>query len=140
MYFSLFPFVRSRNSLLVTVAFRDPINSHGFAPPALEWIPLRRLGSILPSSLKVVACPPHAFLPELYRLTHLLSWLLTSPVFLCNVPSVTLSPGFNIHRVIKKRNFTDRLKSLQEGKNIDWATAEALAICKGEKLLSETGG
>ncbi|PVU89692.1 hypothetical protein BB561_005217 [Smittium simulii] len=48
--------------------------------------------------------------------------------------SVTTSPDINIHPRLEKFHVQARLKKLQTGKNIDWATAEALAF---GSLMSE---
>jgi 2-oxoglutarate dehydrogenase E1 component len=40
----------------------------------------------------------------------------------------TVPPGFHLHRTLN-RFFENRRKSIETGANIDWATAEALAIC-----------
>jgi 2-oxoglutarate dehydrogenase E1 component len=40
----------------------------------------------------------------------------------------TLAPGFHLHRTLN-RFLENRRKAIESGANIDWATAEALAIC-----------
>jgi 2-oxoglutarate dehydrogenase E1 component len=45
----------------------------------------------------------------------------------------TVEPGFHLHRTLL-RFFENRRKAIDSGRNIDWATAEALAFCT---LLTE---
>ncbi|KAJ2777900.1 hypothetical protein H4R18_004912 [Coemansia javaensis] len=42
--------------------------------------------------------------------------------------SVAVDPGFKVHSRLAKRHIQPRLKQLEEGRGIDWATAEALAF------------
>ena len=50
--------------------------------------------------------------------------------------SVAYPDGFNIHERLRKFHVEGRLKAMRDGKGIDWATAEAMAI--GTLLLQVT--
>lgn len=90
-------------------------NSKDYVPSGKEWLASAWDGFKTPKELATEVLPhlPTAVEPE--TLKHIGAVISTPP------------EGFNVHRNLK-RILNNRLKTVTEGKNIDWSTGEALAF------------
>ena len=89
--------------------------SKDYMPTSKEWTTSAWNGFKSPKELAMEILPHSPTGIAAHTLEHIATVIGTAP------------EGFNVHRNLK-RILANRVKTVQEGKNIDWSTAEALAF------------
>ncbi|RDL41134.1 2-oxoglutarate dehydrogenase, E1 component [Venustampulla echinocandica] len=89
--------------------------SKDYQPTSKEWTTSAWNGFKSPKELATEVLPHNPTGVPAHTLEHIAEVIGTAP------------EGFNVHRNLK-RILSSRIKTVEEGKNIDWSTAEALAF------------
>ncbi|TVY40350.1 2-oxoglutarate dehydrogenase, mitochondrial [Lachnellula occidentalis] len=89
--------------------------SKDYSPTSKEWTTSAWNGFKSPKELAIEVLPHHPTGVNKQTLEHIGTVIGTAP------------EGFNVHRNLK-RILANRVKTVSEGQNIDWSTAEALAF------------